>query len=734
MPYPSFRRPRLRTSPPLLAGLLLVLFPLLGSVAAGLEGASAPLGLGAQEATSGLTFTSGESTTSDQSTTSGDSATSGRLAGEVPVPRGMVPEDFHDVVVAGDPQISPDGAWVAFTRTVVSDDRRGRDTQIWMVPTDGSAPARPFTSGNGDRSPRWAPDGGSLAFLRSVEGRTQIFLIPVDGGEARALTRIRQGNLAGIQWRPDGESLVVTLTVNPGIEDPTADTSDSDETGPDTVMVRDAGYRTGPGNWLGPERRTLWLVSAHDGGLTPLVVSPEWNVNQPVLSPDGVWLAFSADTSGEEFDGAFNRDLLLVPMEGGPPEVLATGTGRSSSPLFSPDSRWLVYQHQGERYEPVELHRLPVDGGEPEVLHDGLELTASGLLWPDGWSLPAFTADARGARPLFRLGVDGAASLVTGERASLESPSFDARGRRVAFIRHDEVSPPEVWVAEADGSGGRALTDLNRELLDRLVLSSLHRFTFAHDGGGELVGFVHRPLGFREGGRHPLVLNIKGGPGGMWGHQWFHENQMLAAAGYGVIFVNYRGSTGWGHDFQSAVRLDYGGVDYRDNMALVDEALRRFDWIDPERLFVTGGSHGGFLTNWITTRTDRFRAAVTQRSVSNWISEAGTQAYPPRSMNVEFGGSLWENFDAYWDRSPLRWADRVVTPTLIIHSMDDHITPIGQGQEWFFALKNVGVPVELVMFRGEGHGLSRTGRPVNLVERLNQILRWFDQWNEGHPD
>ena len=157
--------------------------------------------------------------------------------------------------------------------------------------------------------------------------------------------------------------------------------------------------------------------------------------------------------------------------------------------------------------------------------------------------------------------------------------------------------------------------------------------------------------------------------------------------------------------------------------------LENYDWLDPERLFVTGGSHGGFLTNWITTQTDRFKAAVTQRSVSNWLSEAGTQAFPPASMRVEFGGTIWENFDYYWGRSPLKYADQVTTPTLIIHSTDDHITPIGQGEEWFYALKANDVETEMVVFRGEGHGLSRSGRPINLVERLNRIIDWFDRYD-----
>ncbi|WP_330087570.1 alpha/beta hydrolase family protein [Alkalimonas mucilaginosa] len=227
---------------------------------------------------------------------------------------------------------------------------------------------------------------------------------------------------------------------------------------------------------------------------------------------------------------------------------------------------------------------------------------------------------------------------------------------------------------------------------------------------------------------YPLILNIKGGPGGMWGHQWFHEFQMMAAAGYAVVFTNYRGSTGYGYAHQHAVHADYGGVDFRDNMAVLDHVLQQHDWLDSSRLYITGGSHGGFLTNWITTQTDRFKAAVTQRSVSNWLSEAGTQQYPPNSMRREFAGTIWQNFELYWNRSPLKYANQVSTPTLIIHSTEDHITPIGQGEEWFYALKANDVPVEMVVFKGEGHSLSRNGTPINLVERLKRILAWFERY------
>jgi dipeptidyl aminopeptidase/acylaminoacyl peptidase len=202
---------------------------------------------------------------------------------------------------------------------------------------------------------------------------------------------------------------------------------------------------------------------------------------------------------------------------------------------------------------------------------------------------------------------------------------------------------------------------------------------------------------------------------------------MYAAKGYAVAYVNYRGSNGYGIAHSKAVRLDYGGADYQDNIQVLDVVLSQSAWIDDQKLYLTGGSHGGFLTNWITTKTDRFKVAVTQRSISPLLSEAGTQEFTPKQMNAEFGGNLWTNFDYYWDRSPLQFANKKSTPTLIIDSDGDMITPIGQGKEWFYALKANGAPTEMVVFKGENHSLSRSDTPTNLVERLDRILEWFER-------
>lgn len=644
-------------------------------------------------------------------------------------PRGMEPADYYHFQMTGDAQIAPDGERVVFVRTTVADDRRSRETNLWMVPTDGSEAPRRFTRETSDRSPRWAPDGSTIAFLSSRGERPQLFTIRTDGGEAEAVTELKQGSISAFEWLPDGAHVLLTLSIDPAVEDPTAEAEEPEGPQPDTTVVREALYRTGAGSYRDATRRTLWLLSLDDGELTSLVGDAAYNVRNAAVSPDGAHVAFNADKTGEEFDAGFNQDLHVLRLDDGAVRTIETPERRAQRPVWSPDGQHLLYHHEADRYEPTELHRISVEGGAPEVMHDGMALTTAGVQWPEGHEQPFFGADYRGSRPIFQLTDDGSYSVLTDESASLSQPSFSSDGSRMAFTKENETTLPEVWTAQADGSDARQLSSFNEALLDTLIVQPYERFSFTHDGGGTADAFVLPPVGYEEGQTYPLVLNIKGGPGGMWGHQWFHEMQMLAAAGYGVVFTNYRGSTGYGYEFSNAVRLDYGGVDFRDNMTLVDEALARYDWIDAERLLVTGGSHGGFLTNWITTQTDRFRAAVTQRSVSNWISETGTQAFPPRQMNAEFGGSLWENFDYYWDRSPLQFADQVTTPTLIIHSQDDHITPIGQGMEWFYALKNVGVPTEMIMFEGEGHGLSRGGTPVNLVERLNQILRWFDAWD-----
>ena len=649
--------------------------------------------------------------------------------------RGMVPEDYYRVVQVGDPRISPDGSQVAFTVRETSADRRSRKGGIWLVAADGSEPPRRFTMGDADRSPRWSPDGRRVAFLRSADGITQIHIIHLDGGEAEAATAIHQGSISDFQWFPDGERILLTLRLEPGVDEPTEEAPDEEGPDPDVTVIRHAVYKGDGTGYLDEGRQHLWTLEVESGEVSRITAGHSlWNDRNAHLSPGGTRIAFDRDGSGEEYDGSPNRDLFTVEVGRSDPAPIPQPEGRAEAPVWSPDGARLAYRYSPEPYARSHVHLSDLTDAEPLVLTLDVDLVPSGLTWhPDGSHL-LFTADRQGSRPLLRLEADGSGySPILGEEGSVAAFSLSADGSRIAFLFEHEAAPPEIWLAAADGSEARQLTDFNAGFLEELALGRLQEFRFRNRDGGETQGFLLEPVGRVSGERYPMVLNIKGGPGGMWGRQWFHEFQMLAGAGYAVAFVNYRGSSGYGHDHSLAVRLDYGGADAQDNLQAVDEVLQRWQWVDPQRLFVTGGSHGGFLTNWITTQTGQFRAAVTQRSVSNWISEAGTQAYPPRSMRKEFGGTIWENFDYYWERSPLAHAHRVTTPTLVIHSDGDMITPLGQGEEWFYALKALSVPTEMVVFRGESHGLSRTGTPVNLVERLRRILEWFHRWDEPTP-
>ena len=669
--------------------------------------------------------------------------------------RPMVPEDYYRFTFISAPQISPDSSEVVFVAARVSEDRRSRESSLWLVSTAGDDEPVQLTAGLKDKHPRWSPDGSRIAFLRPVavsdedeaDKEAQVFELRRAGGEAQPLTEI-DGGVAAFTWSPDGSSLLIERrTEEPSEEAETgagtgeAEASEdatqadaSQEPEPDVRVIRDAFYKRDSSGYLDAKRRHLWLFDLESKALRQLTAGADWNDENPDFSPDGKRLAYDSDHSGDELDGGDNDDLWIIEIDSEGAEALPTATQLTdhphsdTSPRWSPDGRWIAYLHTEAPYEQTDVLLRPAGGGEPRNLTADFDRHPQNIRWSRDSRSLFFTAADRGARRLFALDTDsGRTHSLLRQEASVVDLEVAPRGDLLAFTLQDERRLPEIWISRTDGREARPLTRMNADSLAQLALGRLEAVEFENEAGMTVQGFVLPPIGLQPGATHPLVLNIKGGPGGMWGHAWFHEIQMLAGKGWGVAFVNYRGSTGYGDAHQKAVRLDYGGADFRDNMQFLDVVLERFDWIDRERLFVTGGSHGGFLTNWILTRTDRFRAAVTQRSVSSWLSEAGTQQYTPRQMRQEFGGTLWENFDLYWDRSPLQFADRIKTPTLILHSDEDHICPIGQAQELFYALKAHGVETELVIFRGENHSLSRSGTPVNLVERLRRIIDWFER-------
>ena len=283
-------------------------------------------------------------------------------------PRGMAPADYYRFQMTSDAQIAPDGERVVFVRTTVADDRRSRETNLWMVPTDGAEEPRRFTRGTSDRSPRWAPDGAKIAFISDRDEQSQLYTIRTDGGEAKAVTELKQGSISAFEWLPDGAHLLLTLSIDPAVEDPTAEAEEPEDPQPDTTVVREALYRTGAGSYLDETRRTLWLLSLEDGELTSLVGDAAYNVSNAAVSPDGAHVAYNADTTGEEFDAGFNQDIHVLHLDDGTVRRIETPERRAQRPVWSPDGQHLLYHHEADRYEPTALHRIAVEGGTPEVV------------------------------------------------------------------------------------------------------------------------------------------------------------------------------------------------------------------------------------------------------------------------------------------------------------------------------------------------------------------------------
>ncbi|MDI3340033.1 MAG: S9 family peptidase [Sphaerobacter sp.] len=659
------------------------------------------------------------------------------------MPRPIEIEDLARIRYLGDPQIAPDGQRVAYVVTEVDLEEKCYRSAIWVATADGSERVR-FTAGQRkDTSPRWSPDGRRLAFLSDRDGTTQLYVMPSDGGEPERLTDLKYG-VADPVWSPDGAWIAFTSKVGPEGPVQQADETEEDRrraaARSDTKVIRSLKNRLDGEGFFDERRRHIFVVSA-TGGPPRQITDGDWDDTQPAWSPDGRAIAF-VSRRGEDRERTTFADVWVAPLDGSEPRRITPGDGTYGTPAFSPDGAWIAYTGNPvvPPYGPTTLTGLwvaPAAGGEARNLTAALDREVGSTiicdqyyavalqrpLWlPDGSGLLVPVSD-RGMVPLMRVSLDGEITAVlTGDRA-VENVSL-ARDGRIAFLASAPTRPLEVFVAEADGSGEREVSHANDALLAEVTVVPAERISYPAEGGVEVGGWLLKPPGFDPSRRYPLILQIHGGPHGMYGSVFFHEMQVLAARGYVVLMTNPRGSTGYGQAFVSAAMGDWGGIDYRDIMAGVDYVLG-LGFIDEQRLGVTGGSYGGYMTNWIVTQTDRFKAAVTQRSTCNRFSLFGTSDIAWSYSPWEFGGTPFDNPTLYLERSPITHVKNVTTPILILHSEQDLRCPIEQAEQWFAALRYLGKEAVFVRFPEESHGLSRSGRPDRRVERLRWIVDWF---------
>ena len=646
--------------------------------------------------------------------------------------RGITPEDYYAFEVVSDPHFSPDGASIAFVVTTVDQKQNRRRSTIWIVPADGSHDAAPLTRApQSSNSPRWSPDGRTIAFLsaRPAPGETgsdtpknQIWLLPLGGGEPRRLTNLLNG-ASSFQWSPDGLKLVVVSPSGP---------SDTAKSPSDVRHYTHALYNFNDSGWFDDKRTHLWVVDAADGRASPITTGDQWDDTDPQWSPDSRRIAFVSNRTGKAFDQDRNTDVWIVAATGGPLTKISDHSAPDTSPRWSPDGQTLAFLSDPLDRAHPRIWLAPSAGGSSRLAVNGLDLVPTGLRWAENGRALYFESIVKGATHLFRadLAAGRAAPIMSGDR-TVHLFDVSEKANRLVYAVNSPTHLDDLVIADRDGRNERPLTHFNAALTKELQLVPVERVPFKGADGWDVDGFFMKPVGWQPGKTYPMVLTIHGGPAGQLGFDWYPEFQMYAARGWAVFFTNPRGSTGYGEKFERGIELNWGGNDYLDIMKGVDAILAKNSWIDRDRLGVTGGSYGGFMTNWIVSHTTRFTAAVTLRSVSNFISDDGTRDFPYGHKD-DFAGDIFEKFAAYWNASPLKYAKNVKTPTLILHSDMDFRVPIEQGQQWFRALQHFGVPSEVVFFPRENHNLTRTGEPKHLVESLNWQVYWFDRYLNGN--
>jgi dipeptidyl aminopeptidase/acylaminoacyl peptidase len=666
--------------------------------------------------------------------------------------RAITLDDLYKYKSVEDVRISPDGCWIAYVRVDLDKASNSYKRNIWLseVGAVKTAPYQ-FTRGGKDSQPRWSPDSQSLAFLSGRGEKPQVYLLPLTapGGEARQITSHPNG-VNMFNWSPDGTKIAFLSNMNTDERqkedsEPEAppidklegkyrsDRREEDEKKKiDPRIITRVPYRVGTA-FVTDRFAQIYVTGIEEGAKARRLTSVDANYQEPQWSRDGKFI-YSARPANTEADEPFRQSRLFrIEVENGAETSIHHLEDHTDmQPLPSPDGKWIAYMRFPEDKASMRFNRLTVisaEDGEPVDLNLKNDLAPTLYRWASDGKL-LFGGENRGAVQLYSVVPEsGEVEQLLG--GDLRIDSFDvAPNGTIAFVASTPEHPQEVFVKPMEQSAAVRLTDFNQPLVDEIEMQPYHHLQYKAPDGQGVEGWYLLPHDYEEGKQYPLILYIHGGPHIMWGpgnpvegFEW----QNMAARGYVTFFCNPRGSGGYGEQFQMAV---YGGgwgdLAYGDIMAGVDALIDK-GIVDSERLYVTGGSYGGYMTTWIVSHTDRFKAAVTQRGVYNLLSFFGTSDIPTFILN-EFGTLPVDKPDFLWEQSPLAHAHKIKTPLLILHSENDFRVPISEAEQLFGYLRRVGTPTEFIRFPREGHELTRSGEPEHRIDHLKRILDWFERY------
>jgi dipeptidyl aminopeptidase/acylaminoacyl peptidase len=650
--------------------------------------------------------------------------------------------DLFSLEVAADPQISPDGSRIAYVRRsadIMND--RMRST-IWLIDTR-SGEQMPLVAGTGGHSsPRWSPDGKRLAYVSSAEGANpQLFVRWMETGEAVRITGLPQSP-SSIAWSPDGKRLAYSMFVpDEGMKLGSAPAKPEGAKWAEPLEVHTAiNYRSDSDGYAKPGFTHLFLVSA-DGGAPRQLTFGARNHDGPVSwGRDGRTLLFSGNRRADWEREPQDSEVYALDVDAGTFRTLTDRRGPDEQPVMSPDGRLIAYVGYEDKrlnYHNSRLTVMNADGSNPRVLTANLDRSVDTPTWAaDGRSLFVSFED-KGRTKVARVGLDGVIRELTDD---LSGAAFDrpytggsysvARDGTLAITAGSSSRPADVALVRGAGEP-RMLTRLNADLLGSKRLGEVRKIPVTAFDKRPIDAWLTLPPTWSEGQRVPLILEIHGGPVAAYGPHFSTDDQLYAASGYAVLSVNPRGSSSYGAEFAQLIHHDYPSSDYDDLMSAVDAAIAG-GFVDPDKLFVTGGSGGGVLTSWIVGKTDRFKAAATQKPVINWTSEALTMDNTLFTSRYWFAKKPWEDPETYWKYSPLSLVGNVKTPTLVVVGSEDYRTPVSESEQYYAALQIQGVPTALVKVPGASHG-GIAARPSQSAAKAAAILAWFDKYKNGAP-
>jgi dipeptidyl aminopeptidase/acylaminoacyl peptidase len=636
--------------------------------------------------------------------------------------RPATPDDIFAIKDVGEARLSPDGSLLAYTITSINREKNNYISRIYILDMNGGPPAPIDETESNDSMPRWSPDGKKIAFTSTRNGKPALWVYDTQTRSARSIAAWERSNhflsKAGesLAWSPDSKQIAFVAAERP---------KESAQTDPRVISRIQYKSRTGFSDNL---RSHIFIASIDDASVRPLTRG-DADEHSISWSSRGDEIAFLSNRERDP-DANLNYDIFAVDVASGRERRLTSTPGVEFSPVWSPDGSQIAYTATKRGMttidsvaEDAHVWVISRAGGAAREVSASFDRRASSPQWSADGTQVFFLAGDRGRTLIFSVARDGGKVSPLFERQCQVGSFSMAQTTKVAFTMSDETTPTEVYTLGRPGEFKR-LTSASTEMVENWSLVKSENIRFKSFDGTEAEGWLMRPLNFQAGKKYPLVLFIHGGPHGMYGYGFSHSNQVYAARGYAVLYLNPRGSSGYGQKFSDGCVANWGGGDYQDLMKGVDYVLAKYDWVDASRLGVTGGSYGGFMTNWVVTQTPRFKAAIAVASLSNLISFYSTSLYQDL-VHVEFKGFPWDNYDLLWKYSPLRYIKNVQTPTLLIHGEQDMDVHITQAEEMYTALKQRGIESVLVRYPREGHGFRE---PAHRVDYLNRSLAWFDRF------